>query len=91
MATIPFIRMFARPVIVMVPAMMPAIPQAAATEMHPFPPTARAAHIPLKFMRYFLLGKLTIMAATMERAAAVCIVLVEVLTSHMSITIGMSR
>ena len=44
-ATIPLIRMFTRPVTVIVPAIIPAIPHAAATEIVPCAPAARASKL----------------------------------------------
>ena len=65
----------ARPVMVMQPAMQPAIAQAAATEMQLLPPAASASkNLPI-VMRQSLLKMLTTMEATMAIAAEKAIVL----------------
>ena len=89
--TIPLIRIDAKPVTVMQPAMIPAMAQAQATVMAPRAPASSASRIFFRVMRFFGFSAPTTMVATMDRAAAVWMVRVLEDTSHTSSTSGISR
>ena len=63
---IPLIRSFARPVIVMEPEIIPATPQATATEITPLPPASRASRHFVTLILFSLSNRLT----TIERIIA---------------------
>ena len=81
----------ARPLMAMQPAIMPAIAQAAATEMQLLAPFARASKSTAGVMRQSLLKRLTTIAARMEIAAAKAMVLLPLETRPTSRTRGRSR
>ena len=74
----------ARPVVVMQPAITPAIAQATATVMVPLPPASSASIILPKVRRFSLFRKPTIMATNIAMVAEVCMVrtLVETMTTR---------
>ncbi len=89
--TMALMRIEARPVTVMQPAIMPAIAQATATVMAPFAPASNASKIFLKVRRSSLFKKPTMTAARMDTAAENCMVFAPEETSQTSRTSGASR
>ena len=89
--TMALISSLARPVMVIVPEMIPATPQAAPTVMADLPPADRASRI-LPGVRWAsLLMKPTTMDRTMAREAALCMVMALVDTQKIRATRGISR
>ena len=73
------------------PAIMPATAQAQATVIAPRAPDSRASSTFMGVMRFWGFNAPTTMAATMDSAAAVCMVRVLEDTSHTSRIRGISR
>ena len=89
--TMALMRMDARPVTVMQPAIMPAIAQATPTVIAPFAPASSASKIFLSVRRSSLFKKPTMMAARIDTAAENCMVFAPEETSQTSRTSGASR
>ena len=89
--TTALIRREARPVAVMQPEMMPAMPQATTTVMVLLPPASRASRILLTLTRFSLSKRLTKIVAKIARVAENCMERALVETSATSSTRGVSR
>ena len=89
--TMALIRMEARPVTVMQPAIIPAMAQATATVMAPLAPASSASTILPKVSRSSLFRKPTTMAARMDTAAENCMVRLPEETRKISRARGMMR
>ena len=89
--TMALMRMDARPVTVMQPAIMPAIAQATPTVIAPFAPASSASKIFLSVRRSSLFKKPTMMAARIDTAAENCMVFAPEETSQTRSTSGASR